>query len=146
LCVPGMGMILWGESPLYIVWRVVIIIDHLKSTSRRQGRKGDRPSERSPSANLRADEQKLHIKAEPQGESAQHDKARPDLWGRVNAAVVQGRIMLLPGEICQPKRLNGCGGTEPAKVRVNMAEVSRGREPRRSPGERSEDSVTERCS
>jgi hypothetical protein len=100
LCVPGTGMILWGASPLYIVWRVVIIIDHLKSTSRRQGRKGDRPSERSPSANLRADEQKLHIKAEPQGESAPLDQALPDLWGRVNAAVVRGRIMLLPGEIC----------------------------------------------
>ncbi len=68
-------------------------------------------------------------KAEPQGESAQHDEAHPDPWGRVNAVVVQGKIMFLPGEICQPKRLNGRGGTEPAKVRVNMAEVSRGREP-----------------
>jgi hypothetical protein len=152
-----MGMILWGESPLYIVWRVVIIIDHLKSTSRQQGRKGDQPCERSPSANLRADEQKLHNKAEPQGESAQHDKAHPDLWGRVNAAVVrpnevtsalgvQGKIMFLPGEICQPKRLNGRGGTESAKVCVNMAEVRRGREPGRSLGERSEGSVTEWCS
>jgi hypothetical protein len=84
-----MGMILWGASPLYIVWRVVITKDHSKSTSRRQGRKGDRASEKSPSANLRADEQKLHIKAEPQGESAQHDEALPDHWGRVNAAVVR---------------------------------------------------------
>jgi hypothetical protein len=81
-------MILWGASPQYIVWRVVII-DHLKSTSRRQGRKGDRASERSPSENLRADEQKLHIKAEPQGESAQHDESHPDHRGRVNAAVVR---------------------------------------------------------
>ena len=116
-----------------------------KSTSRWQGRKGDRPSERSLSANLRADVQKLH-QAEPQGESAQHDEAHPDLWGRVNAVVVQGKIMLLPGEICQPKRLNGRGGTEPAKVRVNMAEVSRGREPWACPGERSEGSVIVRCS
>ncbi len=84
-------------------------------------------------------------KAEPQGESAQHDEARPDLWGRVNAAVVQGKIMFLPGEICQPKHLNGCGGTEPAKVRVNMAEVSRGQEPGVFPGERSEGSVIGRC-
>ena len=53
--------------------------------------------------------------------------------------------MLLPGEICQPKRLNGRGGTEPAKVRVNMAEVSRGREPGCFPGERSEGSVIGRC-
>ncbi len=63
----------------------------------------------------------------------------------VNAAVVQGRIMLLPGEICQPKFPNGSGGTEPAKVRVNMAEVSRGREPEEYFGERSEGSVIRRC-
>ncbi len=43
-------------------------------------------------------------KAEPQGESAQHDEAHPNLWGRVNAAVVQGKIMLLPGEICPTLR------------------------------------------
>jgi len=41
-------------------------------------------SERSRRANLRADVQKLH-QAEPQGESAQHDEARPDHWGMVNA-------------------------------------------------------------
>ena len=43
--------------------------------------------------------------------------------------LVQRKIMFLPGEICLPKLLNGSGGTEPAKVRVNRAEVSRGREP-----------------
>ena len=85
-------------------------------------------SERSRRANLRADAQKLH-QAEPQGESAQHDEARSDHWGMVNAAVVQGKIMSLPGEIRLPKRPNGRGGTEPAKVRVNRAEDSRGREP-----------------
>ena len=102
-------------------------------------------SERSRRANLRVDAQKLH-QSEPQGESAPHDEAHPDLWGRVNAVVVQGKIMFLPGEICQPKRLNGRGGTEPAKVRVNMAEVSRGRESRVRLGERSEGSVIGRCS
>jgi hypothetical protein len=110
---------------------------------------GDKPAERSRSANLRADEQKLH-QAEPQGESAHHDEARPDHWGMVNAAVVQGRIMFLPGEICQPKCPNGRGGTEPAKVRVNMAEVSRGRTPevgrKACRGERSEGSVIGGCS
>ena len=44
-----------------------------------------------------------------------------------------------------PKRLNGRGGTEPAKERVNTAEVSRGREPGNFPGERSEGSVIGRC-
>jgi hypothetical protein len=124
LCVPGMGMILWGESPLYIVWEAVILTV-LKSTSRRQGRKGDRPFERSPSAKLRADEQKLYIKAEPQGESAQHDEAHPDLWGMVNTAVVQGKIMLLPGEICLTLRppLSGCASC--SNARGDWAEVSR---------------------
>lgn len=36
---------------------------------------------------------------------------------------------------------NGSGGTEPAKVRVNRAEVSRGRELNGIVGERSEGSV-----
>ena len=145
LCVPGMGMILWGVSPLYLIWKEVILTT-LKVLAESKAWEGDRTAERSWSANLRADVQKLHIKAEPQGESAQHDEAHPDLWGMVNAAVVQGKIMFLPGEICQPKRLNGRGGTEPAKARVNMAEVSRGREPRACPGERSEGSVIGRCS
>ena len=64
----------------------------------------------------------------------------------VNAAVVQGKIMFLPGESCQPKLLNRGGGTEPARVRVNMAEVSRRREPGDLLGERSEGSVIVRCS
>ena len=67
-------------------------------------------------------------------------------WGLVNVAVVQGKIMFLPGEICLSKLLNGSGGTEPAKVRVNRAEVSRGREPGVCSGGRSEGSVIGRCS
>jgi hypothetical protein len=71
--------------------------------------------------------------------------------------------MSLPGESCLPKRRNGRGGTEPARVRVNRAAVlgaslrlapsgltrkivpddflSRGREPGGDSGERSEGSV-----
>ena len=143
LCVPGMGMILWGVSPLYI-FQKGDKVSPLKSTSRRQGQKGDRPSERSLSANLRANVQKLY-QAEPQGESAQHDEAYPDHCAMVNTVVVQRKIVSLPGETYQPKHPNGCGGTEPAKVRVNMAEVSRGREPGCFPGERSEGSVIGRC-
>ena len=26
LCVPGMGMILWGASPLYIIWEDVTLV------------------------------------------------------------------------------------------------------------------------
>jgi len=103
--------------------------------------KGDLRTERSLSANLRANGQKQHSKAEPQGESAQHDEAHLDHCGMVNAVVVQRKIMSLPGEICLPKVPNGSGGTEPAKVRVNRAEVSRGRELNVIVEERSEGSV-----
>ncbi len=65
---------------------------------------GDRPAERSLSANLRANGQKQHSKAESQGESAQHDEAHLDHCGKVNAVVVQRKIMLLPGEICSSLR------------------------------------------
>ena len=130
------------ESPVHYLG--VFYMTTLKSTSRRQGRKGDRPSEGSLRANLRANEQKLY-QAEPQGESAQHDKAHPDHCGMVNAVVVQRKIVFLPGEIYQPKSPKGDGGTEPAKVRVNMVEVSRRREPKIKLWERSEGSVTWRC-
>ena len=145
--------------------REKLILTTLKSTSRRQGWKGDRPSEGSRRANLRAasDVRDGHpgncIRPNPRASQqsrprealwVQHDEARLDHWGMVNAAVVQGKIMFLHGwsgipEICQPKLLNGSGGTAPARVRVNMAEVSRGREPGVYPGERSEGSVIVRC-
>jgi hypothetical protein len=52
LCVPGMGMILWGVSPLYIIQKDTFYMITLKSTSRWQGWTGDRSLERSLSANL----------------------------------------------------------------------------------------------
>ena len=92
-----------------------------KKGSQRQGRKGDRSFERSPSSNLRANIQKLYIEAESQGESAPHDEIHPGLWGMLdavgacpnevtsalgvrpnevtNAFGVWGTIMLLSGEI-----------------------------------------------
>ena len=103
LCVPGMGMILWGASPLYI-FRKGVILTTLKSTSRRQGLRGDPMSERSRSANLRADGQKSHIRPNPW--VSEHNITKPvwRIWGMVNAAVVQGKIMFLPGEICPTLR------------------------------------------
>jgi len=38
LCTPGMGVSLWGESPLYENRKLFIPMDTTKSTSRRQGR------------------------------------------------------------------------------------------------------------
>jgi hypothetical protein len=116
-------------------------LNTLKSTSRGQGRLGDQPFEGSLSANLRAYAQELY-QAEPQGESAQHDEARPDHCGMVNTEVVQRKIVFLPGEVYLPPLSNDSGGTEPAKVRVNRVEVSRRRELRIHSEERSEGSVT----
>jgi hypothetical protein len=101
--VPGVGMILWGVSPLYI-FQKGDQESTLKSTSQWQGREGDRPSERSLSANLRADGQKPHIRQNPW--VSEHDITKP-VWrtlGMVNTAVVQGKIMFLPGEICPTLR------------------------------------------
>jgi len=112
-----------------------------KSTSRWRGRKGDRPSERSLSApkvgalgESASQRTETVYKAEPQGESAQHDEAQPDHCGMVNTVVVQRKID-------PPKHPNGCGGTEPAKVRVKKVGVSRRREPANQCRERSEGSV-----
>jgi hypothetical protein len=76
----------------------------LKVLAEGKVRKGDRPAERNLSANLRANGQKQHSKAEPQGESAQHDEAHLDHCGSVNAVVVHRKIMLLSGEICPTLR------------------------------------------
>ncbi len=117
-----------------------------KSTSQRQGLQCNLRSEGSLSANLRADGQKPHIRPNPWAREHNIPKPVRIAWGMVNAAVVQEKIMFLPGEICQPKLLNGRCGTEPAKVRVNMAEVSRRRKPEEYLGERSEGSVIRRGS
>ncbi len=50
----------------------------LKVLAESKAWEGDRTAERSWSANLRADGQKLNNMAEPQGESAQHDELNFD--------------------------------------------------------------------
>ena len=57
-------------------------------------------SERSRSANLRADVQKPHSRPNPWAREHNIPKPVRRTWGLVNAAVVQGKIMFLPGEIC----------------------------------------------
>ena len=103
MCVPGMGMILWGESPLYI-FREGVTVTTAKSTSRKQELRGDPMSERSQSANLRADGQKPHRRPNPWAREHNIPKPVRRTWGLVNAAVVQGKIMFLPGEICPALR------------------------------------------
>ena len=55
------------------------------------------------------------------------------------------RSCFYPGRSASLSFSKGSGGTEPVKVRVNMAEVSRRREPKVRLRERSEGSVTGRC-
>ncbi len=75
-----------------------------KSTIRRQGLKGDLRSEGSRSENLRVDGQKSHIRPNPWAREHNIPKPVRRTWGLVNAAVVQGKIMFLPGEICPALR------------------------------------------
>ncbi len=100
LCTPGMGVSLWGASPLYEN-QIVFVKNAIRSTSRRQGRKGDQPSEGSPLANVRVDEQKPHTRLSPR--ASWHNTTKPIGSGdRVNAAVVHGKFTFLSGEICAP--------------------------------------------
>ena len=120
------------------------MIATLKSTSREQVRGGDEPCGGSLSANLRIDGQKSHRR--PSLRVSRPSTTKPAGGGDgVNAAMVWRQIVFLPGEIYLPKPFNDGGGTEPAKVRVNRVEVSRGRESGVRPGERSEGSVIGRC-
>ena len=80
---------------------VFMLMNTTKSTSRRQGREGDRPSEGSRSANVRDDEQKPHIRLSLR--ASWHNTTKPTGSGdKVNAAFVHGKFTFLSGEICLP--------------------------------------------
>jgi hypothetical protein len=94
-------------------------MDTTKSTSRRQGREGDRPSEGSRSANVRADGQKPHTRLSPW--ASWHNTTKPEgSWDRVNAAVVHGKFTFLSGEICLP-----CGRTIMSIIREGWTRQSK---------------------
>ena len=69
------------------------------TTSRRQGQTREGMSEGSPSAKLRAYEQKRHRRPSLWGEWAQDHKT-PGSGDKVNGEVVQRQFMFLSGEIC----------------------------------------------
>jgi hypothetical protein len=99
--------------------RVFMYMNTIKSTSRRQGRKGDRPSEGSRSANVRADEQKPHTRLSSW--ASWHNTTKPvGSRGRVNAAVVHGKFTSLSGEICLP-----CGRKIMSKVRKGFTRMTK---------------------
>jgi len=85
LCTPGMGVNLWGESPLYMnpVNGDTVSI----STSRRQGRRREAVSEGSRSAKATSRRIEMAYKAQSPGKLAQHNEAQGS-GDRVNAAVV----------------------------------------------------------
>jgi hypothetical protein len=80
---------------------VFIIMDTTKSISRRQGRFREKSSEGSRSAYVRADGQKPHIRLSLW--ASWHNTTKPaGSRGRVNAAVVHGKLTYLSGDICLP--------------------------------------------
>ena len=90
---------------------VFMLMNTTKSTSRRQGREGNRPSEGSRSAYVRADEQKPHTRLSSW--ASWHNTTKPaGSGGRVNAAAVHGKLTSLSGEICLP-----CGRRLMSKIR-----------------------------
>jgi len=96
---PGMGVNLWGESPLYENRKVFMIKNTIKSTSRRQWRFREERSEGSRMAKVRDDEQKPHTRLSPR--ASWHNTTKPaGSRGRVNAAFVHGKFTFLSGEIC----------------------------------------------
>jgi len=118
---------------------VLMLMDTIKSTSRRQGREGDRPSEGSRSACVRADEQKPHTRLSSW--ASWHNTTKPaGSGGRVNAAVVHGKFTFLSGEICLP-----CGRRLMSKIRRGFTRLTKnpacplavaGHESRREPQNR----------
>jgi len=114
-----MGVNLWGESPLYENLMVLMLRATIKSTSRRQGRKGDRPSEGSRRANVRADEQKPHTRLSLR--ASWHNTTKPTGSGdKVNAAFVHGKFTFLSGEICLPG-----GGRVMSKIRKGFTRMTK---------------------
>ncbi len=74
LCVPGMGTILWGESPLYIIWKVSYMMT-LKSTSRRQLRLCE---ERGEEAGVQICEPTHRNCIRPNRRASQHNMTKPN--------------------------------------------------------------------
>ena len=99
--------------------RVFVSMNTTKSTSRRQGREGDRPSEGSRSAYVRADGKKPHTRLSPW--ASWHNTTKPaGSGGRVNAAVVHGKFTSLSGEICLP-----CGRNLMSKIRKGFTRMTK---------------------
>jgi hypothetical protein len=108
-----------ARNPLYENLMVSMLMDTIKSTSRRQGREGDRPSEGSRSANVRADGQKPHTRLSSW--ASWHNTTKPaGSEGRVNAAVVHGKFTSLSGEICLP-----CGRRLMSKIRRGFTRLTK---------------------
>ncbi len=118
--------------------------DVITSTSQWQGRKGDRPSEGSLAADVRADGQKPHTRLSSR--ASQHHMTKPTGSGdRVNAAVVHGKFTFLSGEICATcdrivMRESGTGQTR----RTRPRRISRCRLIRVPHGNHEPDSISRR--
>jgi hypothetical protein len=84
-CTPGMGVILWGESPLYVNRVSVKLQKHKYKPKARAFPRGSVRRKLERKTMSRRTE--TTYKAQSPGKSAQHDKA-PGSGDRVNAAAV----------------------------------------------------------
>jgi len=98
---------------------VFMLMNTIKSTSRRQGRLRKEGSEGSRSANVRVDGQKPHTRLSSW--ASWHNTTKPaGSGGRVNAAVVHGKFTSLSGEICLP-----CGRKLTSKIREGFNRMTK---------------------
>jgi hypothetical protein len=92
-CTPGMGMNLWGASPLSedLASTMLTIV----KTSRRQGQHREGLSEGSPSAKRRADEQESDIRLSRRVEWAPHHEGHESArYGKSGGCVVTVHVLI----------------------------------------------------
>jgi hypothetical protein len=123
LCTPGMGMNLWGASPLSEDIKSIMLT--IVTTSRRQGQYREVLSEGSLSAKRRADEQESDTRLRSRVEQAQDCNGRMSaLYSKSGGCVVIVHVLIRGDLRCVQFDENGAAGSN---ARRNTAEVSSGR-------------------
>jgi hypothetical protein len=123
LCTPGMGMNLWGVSPLSEDIESIMLT--IVTTSRRQGQYREVWSEGSLSAKRRADEQESDTRLRSRVELAQDSEGHLSaLYSKSGGCVVIVHVLIRGDLRCVQFDENGAACSN---ARRNAAEVSSGR-------------------
>jgi hypothetical protein len=122
-CTPGMGMNLWGVSPLSEDIELTMLT--IVTTSLWQGQPREGLSEGSLSAKRRADEQKLDTRLSSRVEQAQDCEGHMSaLHGKSSGCVVTVHVLIRGDLLCVQFDENGAFGSNAER---NAIEVSSGR-------------------